>query len=513
MAKATAILGPDGNPLAANGHASRAQVTRFYSQRAKLNYDAARDTDEYKRHWANADALDPDGANGKSVRHKLMQRSRYEGGSNGYYKGMLRTHTNMVWGTGPKLRMLTRNKPFNQLIEREFYAWWQQAQMRRKGWCLTYARYSDGESFGVLQTNPKFLSGVSLDVMPLEAEQCQTPAMVWLPTGYIDGIRFDEFNNVLWYDVLPVHPGNSQSFLAKEPIRVAPRNMLHWFKLERAGTHRGIPEMTPTLNLGASARRVREATVAKAETEADFTVLLKSLYEPSEDVRYEAQAMDAFEIEKRMAVTLPNSLEAQQLQNTTPGPNYSDFNRSLVSEQARPISMPYNAAACDSSTYSFASGKLDTLCYRGELDVERADCVDLLLNPLFAVWFAEWSLLNREQAVEIEDRGPDHQWDWPAHPVIDNESENRARDTALKNGTETLREAYSAQGRDYEDELAVMAEDWFGDASEPNIKKARQINLLRNVPSHIVQHVAAIMGIELPKQEPASNGAQSQQVE
>jgi capsid protein len=317
-----------------------------------------------------------------------------------------------------------------------------------------------------------------------------------LEAGYIDGIRFDANNNILWYDVLPFHPGASQQFLNSEPVRVPPRDMLHWFKLTRPGAHRGIPALTSTLNLGASSRRFREATLAKAESQADFTVLLRSLYEPAK--LDQTEAMDAFQAEKRMIVTLPNNLDPVQLENNTPNVVYPDFLRSQISEQTRPISMPFNAAACDSSTYSFASGKLDTLCYRSEINVERADADELVMNPLFAVWFAEWRLVNSGVTIPEEDLGPAHQWDWPAHPVIDAEAESRATDIQLKNGTQTLREAYSAQGRDYEDELAVMAEDWFGDNSDASIDKARKINLLRNLPAHVIPYAAPLAGVELP---------------
>ena len=67
--------------------------------------------------------------------------------------------------------------------------------------------------------------------------------------------------------------------------------------------------------------------------------------------------------------------------------------------------MPYNAAACDSSTYSFASGKLDTLCYRAALDVERADCNELVLDPLFAAWFREWTIISGMRIIPTHQLG------------------------------------------------------------------------------------------------------------
>jgi capsid protein len=422
----------------------------------RASYDAARSGSDLDGHWLHADAFDADSANSREVRQKLVRNSRYEHGSNGYYAGIVRTHTNMIVGVGPTLRMLTGSTAFNQLVEREWYAWSQAMQLRRKLWCMSHARTQDGEAFAVLVTNPNISHTVTLDMVLIETEQCQTPYLPYAEKGYIDGIRFDEWNNPIWYDVLPYHPGSSWLYLYQQPIQVPADQMLHWFKLERPGQHRSIPELTPTLPTGAMGRRFREATVASAETAASISALIHSKLSPASDEEPESLiAGTSFEIQRRMAMALPTGWDVTQMRGEHPNAQYNDFNRALVSEQARPISMPYNAAACDSSTYSFASGKLDTLCYRSEINVERVDCNDLVLDPLFAAWFREWTIM-----VDRRDIPPAHQWDWPAHPVIDSEGEGRATDMALRNGMKSLRRAYSELGMDYEDELQAMAEDY-----------------------------------------------------
>ena len=63
--------------------------SELFHYEVRATYDAARTTDEFKNHWANADALDADSANSKAVRATLVQRSRYEVGNNGYADGMV----------------------------------------------------------------------------------------------------------------------------------------------------------------------------------------------------------------------------------------------------------------------------------------------------------------------------------------------------------------------------------------------------------------------------------------
>lgn len=479
-------------------------------RKANLTYDAARSGTDLDGHWAFADARDADSANNRTVRQTLTRRSRYEDGSNGFYAGIINTHCNMLVGVGPTLRMLSKSRDFNQLVEREWFAFTQQIQLRRKLWAMCHARTADGESFGILQNNPAF-DGTQLDLLVIEAEQCQSNLVNLAERIQVDGIIKDEHENIVGYDILPAHPGSNQAFLniGITPIQVDARNVLHWFKLRRPGAHRGIPEMTPTLNIGSNRRRHCEATVAAAESAADLAGICTTTLGPSSTQEPDEVApFSSAEWAKRMLTMLPMGWDMKQMKGEHPNAEYAEFHRLLISEQARPLSMPYNAAACDSSTYSFASGKLDTLCYRAALDVERQDCNDLVLDKLFAAWFAEWTIITANR-----DKPPAHQWDWPLHPVIDAVAEAEATDKRLKNGTLTQRQAFSDAGLDYEDQLTIMAEDWFGEATVETIVKARQINVLRNVGQYAIPYVAQLLGLDpvaptsgVPAHEPAQVG-------
>lgn len=497
----------NGKSRRVNGEsvAARPSVAEYFgrSNRAALSIDSARSGTDLDGHWAFADSLSADAAYSQAVRHTLVKRSRYEALSNAFYAGICTTHVNMLVGTGPTLRMLTGSRDFNQLVEREFFRWTQAIQLRRKLWAMAHAVTADGEAFGILQTNPGLRGGAQLDVMPIEAEQCQSAHMGY-ERGRVDGIIYDDFNNIVAYEILPEHPGGLRTFLNVEPVEVPARNVIHWFKLRRPGAHRGIPAMTAGMNTGAYHRRFREATVAAAETAADIGAVLTSNMSPSGDSEPDPVApFTSIEFVKRMLMVAPMGWDAKQMKGEHPNAQYAEFHRTLLSELARPMSMPYNAAACDSSTYSFASGKLDTLCYRAALDVERADCNDLVLDPLFAEWFREWTILDGRRDIP-----PTHQWDWPTHPVIDAVAEAQATDTKLKNGTTTLRQVYSDSGQDLEDQLVVMAEDAFGNSSEDSIAKMRKVLTLKNTPSHAMQHVAELLGLSTaqPKQEPINNG-------
>jgi capsid protein len=469
------------------------------------SYDAASDSLDFKNHWANADACDADSANSHAVRSKLVQRSRYEIANNGYADGIASTWATDLVGIGPSLRMQTGSEGFNQLVEREWNAWTKAVQFRRKLWCLAHALHGDGEGLAVIRRSPKLRHPVKIDLRLYETEHCQAPFPKLDEPNYIDGIKFDENGEPLWYDILHEHPGAANCYrLNLTPERVPARFVLHWFKLKRPGQHRGIPACTSTLHVGAAARRWREATLAAAETAADFAVLLKTMFEPDElDA---AEPFSTLEIQKRMMTALPNNSEPFQMKGEHPNATYETFHKQLINEQARPKAMPFNKAACDSSSYNYASGRLDHQTYYAGLDVDREDCNDLALDPMFDVWFelavAGFGWLGGNPAA-ISPSARMHLWDWPKHRVADVKAEAGANDTQLKNATKSLAGIYTEAGQDYEDEVAKQAT-----SNGITLDQQKQINLLLNLPQHVLPVVVNMLGIATPPQ-PASEGAES----
>ncbi len=423
----------------------------------RARYDAAQTTDDNTRHWAAADTLDADSANSAAVRGKLVPRSRYETENNGQGKGIVLTHANYVVGRGPKLRMQTADKGFNTEVETAWRRWCKAVKLARKLRTQVKAKVRDGEGFLIVRANPGVPDPVKLDVTGIECEQVATPYLEFNDRYKIDGIEFDEFGNPTYYTLLKQHPGASNWFANSwETERVPAKFVLHLFREDRPGQHRAVPELTATMGLFAASRRWREATIRAAENIADFSVFLKSELPPDEEPR--TAEMATLDIDKGMLTALPWGTEPFQAKAEQPASTYNEFNRSQICEEARPLNMPYNIAAADSSDYSFSGGRLDHLTYFVSVDVEQSEIEDLALDPLFAVWFAlavdayRWDLDDSEP--------PSHSWVWPAKPQIDDEKTARARQTGLASGTTTLRAIYAEDGADFEDALVEMAEDY-----------------------------------------------------
>ena len=505
------ILDEFGKPYL-NGKAQRARVelaeafenthsAKRRTQPVQAKYDAASSSDEYSNYWANADGLDADSANSKAVRETLVRRSRYEVANNGFSDGIANTYADDLIGLGPTLRMQTASEGFNRMVELAWYQWTRAVKFRRKLWCMAHAKHQDGEGFGVIRRNLRVNHPVKLDLVLHETEQCQTPLLPYGQPGYIDGIEFDAFGNATFYDFLDHHPGSNNLFhnFQLKPEKVPAKYVLHWFKLRRPGQHRGIPDSTSTLNLGAASRRWREAVLAAAENIADFSLFLKTMFEPNE--MDSVSPLSTLDIQKRMMTALPAGYDAFQPKAEQPTASHADFSKSLINEQARPKSMPYNKAACDSSDYNYASGRLDHQTYYGSLDIDREDCSDCVLDPLFETWF-EFAVLTYGwlggNPDALSDAAMFHEWDWPKHQVADIQAEANATDKKLKNGSASLASTASEAGNDYEDELITQAQ-----SNGVTVDQQRQINMLINLPQHVIPAVTAMLGIAAQPQAPA----------
>lgn len=459
----TKLIDPGtGKPFKLNGHSHPRRdlfglhtATQPRGKRVKARYEAAQDTDEFSRWWINADSLDADSANSIEVRRKLVSHSRYEVANNGYLDGMVQTHANYLVGISPSLRMQTGNEGFNRAVETVWFQWTKAAQLRRKLLCMSHAKVQDGETFGIIINNPRLSTRVKLDIQLIETEQCQSTDFNLLDENHIDGIKFDDNGNILYYEVLPQHPGSNNGTLFDTAFRIPARFMLHWFTLRRPGQHRGVPEFRSILNLCASSRRFRQATVSAANIAATLGAVVMESGLPAGEVD-PIEAMSTVELELGMMTALPTGWKAAQMDGKHPNVQYAEFHDQQINEMGRPKSMPKNIAKSDSSQYNYASGRLDHQTYFAAIDVEREECNDLVLDPLFVHFFNEAAL---EYDWDIPEGAlvPAHTWDWPKHPVADVRSDELANDLALKNGTQTVFRRYADKGLDAEDEIAKEA--------------------------------------------------------
>ena len=432
-------------------------VVRFI--RAK--FDSAQTTPDNMRHWANADFLSANAAARPEIRRVLRNRARYEVANNSYARGIVLTLANDVIGTGPRLQMLLGDeendggKSANGLIEREFAAWAKAVDLAGKLRTMRMSKAQDGETFGMLHSNPGLSTPVQLDVKPIEADQVTTP-MFSLPTPtFVDGIVLDDFGNPTAYHVLDYHPGD---YLHTVPLkyRVIPAGaMIHWFRKDRPGQSRGLPDILPALPLFAQLRRYTLAVIAAAESAANVAIFMKTTA-PAGGEAADVEPMTTMEFEPNMAVFGPEGWEPTQIKAEQPSTTYEMFKREILNEIARCLNMPYNIAACNSASYNYSSGRLDHQTYYKSLRVEQAQCEAVVLDHIFDAWMSE--ALKVYPELDGVTEWP-HQWFWDGHEHIDPQKEAAAQAQRLSSNTTTLAAEFARQGKDWETELRQRARE------------------------------------------------------
>jgi lambda family phage portal protein len=422
----------------------------------RARYDAAVTTHENRRHWSHADGLSADAAGSPEVRRTLRNRARYEIANNSYAKGIVLTLANDVIGTGPRLQVLSGSAEANRHIENEFSRWADAVRLADRLRTLRMSRCSDGESFALLANNPGLDSAVQLDLRLIEADRVTAPDLS--TDGLVDGITFDTAGNPTRYCVLTEHPGDDTAAPWLGQFHRYPANsVIHYFRTDRPGQSRGIPDITPALPLFAHLRRYTLAVIAAAEIAALPGGVLYTDAPPNGEST-DIEPMDLIELERGMLMTMPGGWKMGQLKAEQPTTTYGEFKREILKEIARCLNMPYNVAAGDSSNHNYASGRLDHQTYFKSIRVEQRQLETTVLDRILAAWLDEAALIPGVLPDGIGPTGSlKHQWFWDGHEHVDPAKEARAQAIRLNSLTTTLADEYAKRGLDWETQLRQRA--------------------------------------------------------
>lgn len=254
--------------------------------------------------------------------------------------------------------------------------------------------------------------------------------------------------------MLKYHPG-SEWANSVEATEIPAENMIHVFRADRPGQHRGIPEITPALPLFAQLRRFTLAVLSAAEAAADFAGILYT-DAPANGEADSVDAMDTIQLERNMLLTMPGGWKMSQLDPKQPSTTYAEFKREILNEIARCLNMPFNVAAGNSSGYNYASGRLDWQTYFKSIRVYQSYMEAVILNRIFDKWLREYCLAK---VVDFDQFELVHTWFWDGIEHVDPAKEASAQQTRLGNLTTTLAAEYAKQGKDWEVELRQIAKE------------------------------------------------------
>jgi len=120
-------------------------------------------------------------------------------------------------------------------------------------------------------------------------------------------------------------------------------------------------------------------------------------------------------------------------------------------------------AACNSSGYNYASGRLDHQTYYKSIRVDQAQLGLVVLDRVLRAWLDEAILVSDLLPLWVRTAALGalaHQWFWDGMEHVDPAKEANAQATRLSNHTTTLAYEYARQGRDWENALRQRAKEF-----------------------------------------------------
>jgi lambda family phage portal protein len=436
----------------------------------RARYESADTTHENQPLWRYTDYLSAKAANSFQVRRTLKIRSRYEADNNSYFRGIVNTMANDLVGSGPRLHLQTDDESTNQAVQKAWAAWAKAVHLPLKLRTMAKAKVVDGEAFALLVTNKNLsrtLGGqldiddaVQLDVAVVESDQCMTPDAGFVDQYWVDGIVMDQLGNPREYHFLRHHPGDLFMPTLNPMIydKWKPQHVLHWFRQDRPGQVRGVPEITPALDLFAQLRRYTKAVIRAAETAADIAAYIES-EGPAFDETATDSPFDHMPIDRGMLLRLPWKTKISQLKAEQPATTYEMFVRVLIREVCRCLQIPLNLALGDSSGFNYSSGRLDHLGYHRQQRIDRSLCAETILSKIFTAWLDEAVMIPGLLPRKLRMADIPHRWLWNGAESIDPVKQAQAEQIDLENGTTTLADIFAERGEDWQASMKQRAKE------------------------------------------------------
>lgn len=410
---------------------SRFAPSRAGRERIAATFDAAQTNRFNQNHWGDADYLSPNASTTVQVRHTLRSRSRLEAANNSLYAGVLRSIADHTVGTGPKIQWLYPERWINQAVGDLWEEWDEHSQFCSKLWLAKETQSRDGEVFGLTIGNPRLESRVKLDYQLLEADYVTSLRPVWTP-WQVDGITYDPQWNPVSYQIVTQRPNDILPIVWPQQHTVPAHQVWHYFRRERPGQGRGVPELVSAFELLAVLRRYIAATVSAAEVAASFAAFIKTNGPPIADANGgSADAWLTLEIQRNLLTMLPDGYDVTQLKPEQPTQSFTEFVKTLLTLLVRCVSMPLNLALCDSSGYNYSSSRMDHQTYYRTIELDRKRIHVQVLIRVIGDFLREAELILALARGTLS-RAPRCEVHWPRPVSVDPQKDSASMREAIE---------------------------------------------------------------------------------
>lgn len=265
----------------------------------------------------------------------------------------------------------------------------------------------------------------------------------------VHGIEFDRRGRRVAYHLYNEHPGSN--FYNRRSTRVPAEDIIHVFRVERAGQAEGVPWTSPIIIRVRDLDEYEDADLIRQKIAACFVAFVQKTDDNDEG--------DEEELERRQKVQ-PGMIEYlgnnESIQFGTPpaSPDTGSAKRSLLSISAG-LGITYESLTNDYSNVNFSSGRMGRLEMQANIDVWRRHMMIPRLCSTTWRWFIEGALLTG--AIK---EGRHALWTPPRREMLDPVKETMAKRAQVRAGFKSWSEAIREEGRDPDEVLEEIASDY-----------------------------------------------------
>lgn len=316
-----------------------------------------------------------------------------------------------------------------------------------------------GECLVRRHRRPGPMSSIPLQLQVLEPDHIDTQKD-GVPTssggGIVQGVEYDGAGRRVAYWLFDHHPGDQHFHMTQLTSRRVPASeILHVFRLERAGQVRGIPWGAPVILKIRDFDEYSDAQLIRQKIAACFSVFIT----PGD--QFGAVGQEGQDPLDRL---LPEKVEPGMIEMLADGKdvtfanppgvqNYGEFASVTAHEIASGYGLTYAALTGDLSKVNFASGRMgDRSFARNVQQWQQNLFIPQLCQPVGA-WFMEACVAIRALPAAVPLR-----WSPPRRELTDPAREIPALTSAVRGGQMLMPELLRMNGTDPDDYLRELQE-------------------------------------------------------
>ena len=272
----------------------------------------------------------------------------------------------------------------------------------------------------------------------------------------IQGIEFSKEGKRKAYWLFQKHPGDTYGGITLQgvnSVRVPAEEVLHIFRVERAGQVRGVPWLAPVMLKIKDLSDYSDFTLVRQKVSACFTAFVTA--PDSLDLKVGSSAQTpaiGAKLEPGVTEQLPPGYSVEFASPPTSG-DFSQFSNAQLRALSAGMGITFETLTNDYSNCTFSSGRMGWQEFQRHIDQWRAH----LITPRFCIpvwrWFTETAGIagfGSDKVVAI--------WTAPKREMIDPTKEVEALKSEVRSGLKSLPEAIRQNGYEPSEVFNEIAE-------------------------------------------------------